>query len=217
MSLMWPSSKTVRPGFSSGPEPQAAAHVPGEVAAFVIFFGTTIDLIFQKYVRLDTWVICLVVQCLMVVCGVLSQEGGGSPYAHLDVSVVRGLPGHGQCYQHRRGSAHRRRSRLLPAKTLDNPFLIYLMFFIIPFLMTQVMQNRGVMLIFIPLAAQACKSMGANPDRHCDLCSGGLPHRLHDSYGDRCGALLLLAAGRLRPIKSVFHSPSSPAILFLLL
>ena len=49
------------------------------------------------------------------------------------------------------------------ADTMNNPFLIYLMFFLIPFLMTQVMQNRGVMLIFIPIAIQACKSMGANP------------------------------------------------------
>ena len=49
------------------------------------------------------------------------------------------------------------------AATMQNDFLIYLMFFLIPFLLTQVMQNRAVMLIFIPIAIQACKSMGANP------------------------------------------------------
>lgn len=45
-----------------------------EIAAFVIFFGTTIALIFQKQVGLDTWVICLIAAVLMVVTGVLSQE-----------------------------------------------------------------------------------------------------------------------------------------------
>ena len=42
-------------------------------------------------------------------------------------------------------------------------YIIGLVFFLVPFLLTQVMQNRGVMMIFIPIAIQACKSMGANP------------------------------------------------------
>ena len=47
--------------------------------------------------------------------------------------------------------------------SLNNPYLMGLAFFIIPFLLTQIMMNRTVMLIFIPIAILACKSMGANP------------------------------------------------------
>ena len=46
---------------------------------------------------------------------------------------------------------------------LSNPYLIGLVFFVVPFLLTQIMMNRTVMLIFIPIAILACKSMGANP------------------------------------------------------
>lgn len=134
-----------------------------EIAAFVIFFGTTIALILQKQVGLDTWVICLIAAVLMVVTGVLSQEEavGAMPtwmYLLFVGSLAMGgaltNTGAGQLIGDAVAAA---------ANSMSSPFLIYLMFFIIPFLMTQVMQNRGVMLIFIPIAIQACKSMGANP------------------------------------------------------
>ena len=47
--------------------------------------------------------------------------------------------------------------------SLGNPYLMGLVFFLVPFLLTQVMMNRSVMTIFIPIAILACKSMGANP------------------------------------------------------
>jgi di/tricarboxylate transporter len=50
------------------------------------------------------------------------------------------------------------------ANTLSNPYLIGFVFFIVPFLLTQVMMNRTVMIIFIPIAILACKAMGqTNP------------------------------------------------------
>ncbi len=49
------------------------------------------------------------------------------------------------------------------ANKLSNPYLIGFVFFIVPFLLTQVMMNRTVMIIFIPIAILACKAMGANP------------------------------------------------------
>lgn len=38
-----------------------------------------------------------------------------------------------------------------------------MVFFLVPFLLTQVMMNRSVITIFVPIAILACKSMGANP------------------------------------------------------
>ena len=49
------------------------------------------------------------------------------------------------------------------ADKISNPYIIGLIFFIVPFLLTQIMMNRTVMLIFIPIAILACKSMNANP------------------------------------------------------
>ena len=49
------------------------------------------------------------------------------------------------------------------ANRINNPYIIGFVFFIVPFLLTQVMMNRTVMIIFIPIAILACKAMGANP------------------------------------------------------
>ena len=49
------------------------------------------------------------------------------------------------------------------ANRIRNPYLIGFVFFLVPFILTQIMMNRTVMIIFIPIAILACKSMGANP------------------------------------------------------
>ena len=48
------------------------------------------------------------------------------------------------------------------ASSLGNPYLIGALFYLIPFFLTQIMQNRTVMAIFAPIAILACKSMGAD-------------------------------------------------------
>lgn len=44
-----------------------------------------------------------------------------------------------------------------------NSYIIGLIFFIVPFCLTQVMSNRGTMLIFHPIAIATCASIGGNP------------------------------------------------------
>ena len=46
---------------------------------------------------------------------------------------------------------------------LNNNYLVGLIFFIVPFILTQFMSNRGTMLIFIPIAIATCYNVGGNP------------------------------------------------------
>ena len=46
---------------------------------------------------------------------------------------------------------------------LGNQYLIGMVFFLVPFILTQFMNNRTVMQVFIPISAMTCKSLGANP------------------------------------------------------
>ena len=48
------------------------------------------------------------------------------------------------------------------ADQLENPYLVGAVFYLVPFLLTQVMQNRTVMAIFQPIAILACRSMGVS-------------------------------------------------------
>ena len=44
-----------------------------------------------------------------------------------------------------------------------NPYLIMAVFYIIPFILTQIMSNLATYTIFIPLVASACVKIGVDP------------------------------------------------------
>lgn len=134
-----------------------------ERAGYIIFILTTLALLFQPQLGIETWVICVTGAVAMVVFGVLTEKEAVAainlPMAFLFVgSLAMG----GALTQTGAGEVV---GGILAdfANTLSNPYLIGFVFFIVPFLLTQVMMNRTVMIIFIPIAILACKAMGANP------------------------------------------------------
>lgn len=135
-----------------------------EKAAVVIFFGDALALMFADKLHLTTWQVCLIGALLMILCGVLkpkeatasiplsmlllivgalamagalSATGAGDFIGGIIAGVVQGLGG--------------------------NSYLVGLIFFIIPFILTQFMSNRGTMMIFHPIAIATCASIGGNP------------------------------------------------------
>ncbi len=134
-----------------------------ERAGYVIFILTTLGLIFQKQVGQPIWVICLIGAVLMVVCGVLSeQEAVESIPWWMGFLFVGSLTMGGALTQTGAGEAV---GNVLANAigSLGNKYLMGLVFFLVPFLLTQVMMNRSVITIFVPIAILACKSMNANP------------------------------------------------------
>lgn len=134
-----------------------------ERAGYIIFILTTLALLFQPQLGIETWVICVTGAVAMVVFGVLTEKEAvqaiNLPMAFL---FVGSLSMGGALTQTGAGEVV---GGILAdfANTLSNPYLIGFVFFIVPFLLTQVMMNRTVMIIFIPIAILACKAMGANP------------------------------------------------------
>lgn len=49
------------------------------------------------------------------------------------------------------------------ATAATNPYIIMLVFFLVPFILTQVMSNLATLTIFIPLVTSACIRMGVDP------------------------------------------------------
>lgn len=134
-----------------------------ERAGYVIFILTTVALIFQPQLKLPIWVICITGALAMVVFGVLSEKEAISainwPMAFLFVGA---LSMGGALTETGAGEVV---GSILAnfANKISNPYMIGFVFFIVPFLLTQVMMNRTVMIIFIPIAILACKAMNANP------------------------------------------------------
>lgn len=138
-----------------------------EKAGYLIFALTTLGLIFQQsipsFIVAPTWLICFIGALLMVLTGVLSgREACGSMNLPMYLLFVGSMT-MGTALSASGAGAVVGDFLAGLSTSIGNPYLVGLLFFSVPFLLTQVMQNRAVMLIFIPIAIQACKSMGANP------------------------------------------------------
>ncbi len=144
---------------------QTALPVFSEIAGIVIFFGTALGLMLQASVLKDVqiWQICLVGAVLMVICGTLKpKEALKSIPVSMLLLVVGALAMAGALSATGAGDLIGGGiSKVVLA--LNNNYLIGLIFFIIPFILTQFMSNRGAMLIFIPIAIATCYNVGGNP------------------------------------------------------
>lgn len=134
-----------------------------EKSGYIIFILVTVALIFQSMFKLETWTICLTGALAMVLFGVLSEkEAVAAINWPMGFLFVGALAMGGALTQTGAGEVV---GGILAsiANEISNPYLIGFIFFIVPFLLTQVMMNRTVMIVFIPIAILACKAMNANP------------------------------------------------------
>lgn len=166
-----------------------------EKAGYLIFILTTLGLIFQnqlpKFIVAPTWIICFLGAVLMVLTGVLTgREACGAMNIPMYLLFVGAMAMGGALSSSGAGTVVGDAIANV-ANQIGNPYLIGLIFFLVPFLLTQVMQNRAVMLIFIPIAIQACKSMGADP----------------------VGVIIMVQAGCLTAFMTPMATPAIPMIM----
>ena len=143
-----------------------------ENAAIAIFSLVSLALVFSTQLNrylamagipaLATWEIAFIGAVAMVVFGILSsKEACSSLPVDMCLMVIGGL-----CMG--TALANTGAGDLIGeaiagiATNLGNAYLIGAVFYLIPFFLTQVMQNRTVMAIFCPIAILACKSMGVD-------------------------------------------------------
>ena len=112
---------------------------------------------------LQIWQICLIGAVLMVIFGVLKPNDAvrSIPMSMLFL-VVGALAMSGALSATGAGDLIGGVISKV-VNTLHNNYLIGLVFFIVPFILTQFMSNRGTMLIFIPIAIATCHNVGGNP------------------------------------------------------
>ena len=112
---------------------------------------------------LAIWQICLIGAVLMVICGVLKPKEAGKaiPLSMLllivgALAMAGALSGTGAGDWIGGGIAK-------VVEKVNNNYIVGLIFFVIPFVLTQFMSNRGAMLIFIPIAIATCHKVGGDP------------------------------------------------------
>ena len=135
-----------------------------EYAAILIFFGDALALMFSSQLGLDSWEITLIGALLMVFCNVLKPaEAGKALPLRILFLIVGSNAIAGALSATGTGEFIGSIISGVVAKMGNSNYLLGLIFFIVPFIQTQFMSNRGTMLIFHPIAIATCAAMGGNP------------------------------------------------------
>ncbi|MGL5513351.1 MAG: SLC13 family permease, partial [Sporomusa sp.] len=135
-----------------------------ERAGYIIFIISSVALMFADAVNMEAWQICMLGALAMVIFGVLSPKEATSALPMNILLLIAGaLAMAGALTTTGAGELLGTFVSNVVDKTGGNSYLVGLMFFIIPFILTQVMNNRATMLIFYPIAIATCAVSQANP------------------------------------------------------
>ncbi len=144
---------------------KAALPPVAEWAGIIIFFGTALCLMLQASALkfITVWQICLIGAVLMVIFGTLKpKEASGAVPLSMLLLIVGALAMSGALSATGAGELIGGIiSKVVMA--MNNNYLVGLIFFIVPFVLTQFMSNRGTMLIFIPIAIATAYNVNGNP------------------------------------------------------
>ncbi len=143
-----------------------------ERCGYLIFILVTVALVFNDQLNsllnlihlssLDSWTIVFIGAVLMVVTGVLSSKDACSAIP-LDMGfLIAGSLCMGTALANTGAGELIGNGIALLAGSLGNKYLIGAVFYLVPFILTQIMQNRSVMATFGPIAVLACKSLGVD-------------------------------------------------------
>lgn len=157
-------------GKSNGVQNQKALGPVREVIGYVTFVLVLLGLLFSSQLGLSTWQVALAGALVIVATGVLTEKEAISSMNLSMVLLYIGSLGIGNALS-ATGAADLIGNKLSAIILgLNNNYLAGLLFFIVPFILTQFMLNLGIYSIFTPLYIMICKSMGANPIGPIMLC-----------------------------------------------
>ncbi|MCD8122992.1 MAG: anion permease [Clostridiales bacterium] len=135
-----------------------------EYAGIVLFFADALALMFAGKLGLANWEITVIGALLMILFGVLKpKEATASLPMSMLLLIVGALAMSGALSATGAGEFIGNAISNMVVAVNGNSYVVGFVFFLIPFLLTQVMQNRGTMLIFHPIAIATCASIGGNP------------------------------------------------------
>lgn len=135
-----------------------------EYAAIAIFFGDALALMFSKQLGLDSWQVTVIGALLMVFANVLKpSEAAKALPLNILFLIVGSNAIAGALSATGAGDFIGNAISGFVSNLGSSNYALGFIFFIVPFVLTQFMSNRGTMLIFHPIAIATCASMNGNP------------------------------------------------------
>ena len=135
-----------------------------EWAGIIIFFVDAAALMFASQIGLQNWQITVLGAIAMIVFGVLKPaEASKSIPVSMLLLIVGSLAMAGALSSTGAGEVIGGAIAQVVTDLGGNSYLVGAIFFIVPLLLTQIMSNRGCMMIFHPIAIATAASVGGNP------------------------------------------------------
>lgn len=156
-----PVTKIITAKAAAAKEPLPAFQ---EWAGIIIFFGDAVALMFASNLGLATWQVSVIGALLMILFGVLKPNEAVKALPISMLLLIAGALGIAGALS-ATGAGELVGGYISNVVTAvgGNSYIVGLIFFIVPFILTQFMSNRGTMMIFWPIAIATCSSMNANP------------------------------------------------------
>ena len=134
-----------------------------DIAGVVIFFAVIILFFAGDKIGIAAWQACLLGAVLTVVCGTLTgKEAIAALPIDLACMLIGALAMAGALTATGAGDVIGNTLASVVGN-IHNGYLLGLIFFTIPFVLTQFMQNQAVINIFAPIVIMTCKAIGASP------------------------------------------------------
>lgn len=183
-----------------------------DIAGVVIFFGVVLLCCFSDKLGVETWVICLVGAVLDLICGVLtSKEAIAALPVSLACMLIGSLAMAGALTATGAGDVIGAfLSNLVGG--MNNSYALGAVFFLLPFVLTQFMQNQAVMAMFVPICLMACRNLNANPLGFMVLITAGSLTAFMTPMATSCVPAMMGAGGY--DIKSLIKQGILPSAIF---
>lgn len=134
-----------------------------EVLGYGIFILTTLGLIFEQQIGIPSWQVTLTGAVLMVATGVLTTKEAIEAFPiRIVLMLVGALTVGAAMVECGLGDKIGEVIASIVGET-KNGYLIGALFFVVPFLMTQVMNNQSCAAIFQPVIILSCQALGCDP------------------------------------------------------
>lgn len=182
-----------------------------EKCGYIIMILVILGLLFQEKLGVPSWIIAFTGAVLVVTTGVLKPKEAldAIPWWIIFVYVGALCMGNALAATGAGDVVGGFLSNI--AGSLGNRYLIGLMFFLVPFLLTQIMMNNAVVTIFVPIAALAAKSMGVNPVGLVILAQAGCLSSFMSPMATPTVPMSMALGGY--DLKSVFKQSLIPAVI----
>lgn len=140
-----------------------------EKIAIIIIVVTILAMLFESVIGIPMYIVACIGAVLLVLSGILNEKEALDSIHQPTIFLFAGVLTLSEAIKITGAGDVVADWMISLIGNTTNPYLIMAVFFLIPFLLTQIMSNLATLTIFIPLVVSACMKIGIDPRAAVDV------------------------------------------------